>query len=696
MKKPYFLLFAIMLMAAFSLNAQTVLTYSNPGTYSFTVPGGITEITVECWGAGGGGGRSTSDNTGRGGGGGGAYATKTFVVIPGEMYSLTVGAGGSGGNLTALQNSGGSSFFGANVVLASGGGGVGNNSSTAGLGGVDTDCIGDIVFSGGNGADGSGGNSGAGGGGAGTTENGGNANAMIAGQGGIMLGGNGGDGRSSAGSGNVGFAYGGGGGGGRKGGFLSSNQNGGAGASGTIIITFTLPECNGIPTSGTAIASSPSGCSNTNFTLSSENYTYAEGMVYTWEYSDNGIDNWQLLYETTNPYATEYVTNTQHTIYYRFVTFCTQSNETNYSNVVSYQVNCINIPSTGYLSTCSAAFYDSGGTVADYGNNQNHSFTFYPETSGNKIRIEFTAFNIQDNFDGLLIYNGPDNTYPLLSSGLGAGTNASTCPAGSWRGSSLPPALTSSHSSGALTFVFTSDNTTTAPGWSASITCANTPDDPAELISNSPQCAQVLISPLGVAPAGEIWYWQTSPYGQSTANSDDEFIATVSGTYYLRSYRIADGEWSNAVETTVLVIPDIPEIPSAIAGNVSPEIGSLQQYSVIPVDNVSYNWVLPDGWEIQSGQGTHLIAAIAAETNGNISVTPSNICGIGSASTVATQLPAYRAIITSVDYGSNEWCTGETREVTVSVKNNGTAIRYLQHPTFLLNHCPPICLPATM
>jgi uncharacterized integral membrane protein len=46
---------------------------------TFTVPAGVTSITVAVWGGGGGGGARSSNYTG-GGGGGGAYAISTLSV----------------------------------------------------------------------------------------------------------------------------------------------------------------------------------------------------------------------------------------------------------------------------------------------------------------------------------------------------------------------------------------------------------------------------------------------------------------------------------------------------------------------------------------------------------------------------------------------------------------------------------------
>lgn len=68
------------------LGAQVVFTSSGP----FTVPAGVTSITVELVGAGGNGA-----SNGGGGGGGGGYARGTYTVNPGATLSIVVGDGGS-------------------------------------------------------------------------------------------------------------------------------------------------------------------------------------------------------------------------------------------------------------------------------------------------------------------------------------------------------------------------------------------------------------------------------------------------------------------------------------------------------------------------------------------------------------------------------------------------------------------------
>ena len=68
---------------------QTTVTYTTNGT--FTVPAGVSSITVEAWGAGGGGSNITSTDRRGGGGGGGAYASSTVTVTPGNSYGVYSG-----------------------------------------------------------------------------------------------------------------------------------------------------------------------------------------------------------------------------------------------------------------------------------------------------------------------------------------------------------------------------------------------------------------------------------------------------------------------------------------------------------------------------------------------------------------------------------------------------------------------------
>jgi hypothetical protein len=107
------------------------ITFSTPGTYSWTVPPGVTNICIEAWGGGGRGGPGFQNGQPGGGGGGGGYGYQCFTVSPGTTYNLNVGAGGS----TGIGN-GGSSTFGTLITVTGGNGGTAGTLTVIGTGGA--------------------------------------------------------------------------------------------------------------------------------------------------------------------------------------------------------------------------------------------------------------------------------------------------------------------------------------------------------------------------------------------------------------------------------------------------------------------------------------------------------------------------------------------------------------------------------
>lgn len=229
------------------------VVFSQPGTYQFTAPGGVTNLTtVSVIGAGGGGANGGNGNSG----GGGESASATNVALtPGKKYTVIVGRGGDGAPASnsgffAGKDGGFSSFTGDSVTVTANGGKGGPGSGT-GLGG--TGSTAPTHFNGGNGAaGGAGGGGGGGGSSAGTSAAGANGSAGnpsgVYGAGGTAPtgGGNGGHGQTSvirhdrATSPQPGFAPGGGGGGGSwNAGFTPLTRGPGApGAPGRVTLNF--------------------------------------------------------------------------------------------------------------------------------------------------------------------------------------------------------------------------------------------------------------------------------------------------------------------------------------------------------------------------------------------------------------------------------------------------------------------------
>jgi len=121
---------------------------------SFSTPSDVSQMVIECWGAGGSGGTRGSVTGASGGGGGGAYAIKRLTVSPSTSYNYTVGVGGAAGSGTVVADGfdGGDTYWDAGAAVKAAGGKKGLGTQTGGLGGAIADCVGDSVFAGGNGS----------------------------------------------------------------------------------------------------------------------------------------------------------------------------------------------------------------------------------------------------------------------------------------------------------------------------------------------------------------------------------------------------------------------------------------------------------------------------------------------------------------------------------------------------------------
>jgi hypothetical protein len=78
-------------------NVATYMATTAGAVQAFTVPSGVTRISVEGWGGGGGGGAVIANllaqQLGAGGGGGGGYFKAWFNVTAGDVVSIVVGKG---------------------------------------------------------------------------------------------------------------------------------------------------------------------------------------------------------------------------------------------------------------------------------------------------------------------------------------------------------------------------------------------------------------------------------------------------------------------------------------------------------------------------------------------------------------------------------------------------------------------------
>ena len=109
----------------------------------------------------------------------------------------------------------------------------------------------------------------------------------------------------------------------------------------------------------------------------------------------------------------------------------------------------------------SVPFTDTGGTTNNYSDMQSWVRTMTPYDIGLKLSVTFLNFSLENNYDYLYVYDGPDEFFPDLSSG-------------GFTGTFVPDPINSTATDGSLTFKFTSDEAVVDYGWDAIITCTGT------------------------------------------------------------------------------------------------------------------------------------------------------------------------------------------------------------------------------
>ena len=165
---------------------------------------------------------------------------------------------------------------------------------------------------------------------------------------------------------------------------------------------------------------------------------------------------------------------------------------------------------------CGDTIYDTGGANDNYSNNELITVTVFPENPGDVVTFTFTFFDIENNFDFLYVYNGPNTSSPLV---------------GTYTGNTIPDPVTSTDDTGALTFVFESDNSLNDFGYAIATSCAPPPTCLAP--------TGLAISNIGGATAdfdwnsfdgNQSWEYEVVPTGEPAPTASGTFSAINSTT----------------------------------------------------------------------------------------------------------------------------------------------------------------------
>jgi spore germination protein YaaH/PKD repeat protein len=139
---------------------------------------------------------------------------------------------------------------------------------------------------------------------------------------------------------------------------------------------------------------------------------------------------------------------------------------------------------------CTGTIHDFGGPNKNYYNDEDYTWTIDPPGT-TAITFDFTQFDVEANYDYLYIYDGPD-------------VNAAQIAGSPFTGTTSPGTFTSS--TGAVTFRWTSDGATVAPGFIADWTCN----------------ADITPPTTGVTHPNT---WETQDFSASFADNDNNALA---------------------------------------------------------------------------------------------------------------------------------------------------------------------------
>ncbi|HEX8329206.1 MAG TPA: CARDB domain-containing protein [Hymenobacter sp.] len=177
------------------------------------------------------------------------------------------------------------------------------------------------------------------------------------------------------------------------------------------------------------------------------------------------------------------------------------------------------VPSFGSnsVTTCGGTLYDDGGLNGLYSANANGTITITPATAGNKIRLQFTSFQVETGYDAVSIYDGANTNAPLI---------------GTYDSSNPPTTVYGTSTSGALTVRLASDGIVQQNGFSASIACVTSVPPPAQ---SDLAIQGALLSPLSVVAGGGLTA-SCTVYNLAGAIANNSSVG-----YYLSADAVLDG-----------------------------------------------------------------------------------------------------------------------------------------------------------
>lgn len=160
-----------------------------------------------------------------------------------------------------------------------------------------------------------------------------------------------------------------------------------------------------------------------------------------------------------------------------------------------------NAPAITTVTTTTGNFYDSGGSGANYQNDERKLWLFQP-SGASSISMTFSSFDLENHYDYMFIYDGSTVNSPLI---------------GKYTGSVNPGPIQST--GGSLLIEFRSDCATTATGWAATYTTS----------ISTPTTADIIAPTTSVTTANA---WKTTTFTSTFTDADNSGGSGVEKGYY--------------------------------------------------------------------------------------------------------------------------------------------------------------------
>lgn len=346
-----------------------------------------------------------------------------------------------------------------------------------------------------------------------------------------------------------------------------------------------------------------------NFTAFALEDAASDGTIYdAVEVYDGTTTSATLLGRFTGSNLPPAITSSGGSMLVRFISDL-EENKQGFSAYYTSTQNSYCTGTTTTLTAPSGTFNDGSGSN-NYANNTNCSWLIQP-TNASSITLSFSAFNTELNYDGVIVYDGANNTAPVL---------------GQFSGTSIPSAVTST--GGSMYVEFLSDPAIRAQGWTANYNSTILPNAP---VANFNATSTIFCEGTCInftdnstnTPTSWSWSFPGGNPSSSTAQNPSNICYNTAGTYNVILTSSNSGGSDTKTMNGYITVNPLPSIPSiTVNGN--------DLTSSSPTGN---QWFL-NGSPIQ-GATTQTITAQQAG-NYHVVVTDGNNCSSQSASVSVT------------------------------------------------------------